>query len=246
MSTTCPNGHLSATTDYCDECGARIAPTQPQAAPDPQASPDDTPSALSSAAVEAPAPTAPSPLTQPCPDCAAPRVGSDKFCEGCGYDFTTGKSSEHHTTPPGMAAKTPGSAHPPPAAAGRWEAIVSADRDYFESVAVEAVEFPQHCPDRKFTLSQEEINIGRRSPTRGIAPEIDLAGAPEDPAISHLHAILLRQQDGSYSLVDQVLQQRHNPQRRPRADRQQHACTARRRGPDPYRSVDHRDYPPRR
>jgi pSer/pThr/pTyr-binding forkhead associated (FHA) protein len=35
-----------------------------------------------------------------------------------------------------------------------------------------------------------------------VAPEIDLSGAPEDPAISHLHALLLRQPDGSYAVVD--------------------------------------------
>jgi pSer/pThr/pTyr-binding forkhead associated (FHA) protein len=51
-------------------------------------------------------------------------------------------------------------------------------------------------------LDQPEVNIGRRSPSRGIAPEIDLSGAPQDPAISHLHAILVRQDDDSYSLVD--------------------------------------------
>jgi pSer/pThr/pTyr-binding forkhead associated (FHA) protein len=51
-------------------------------------------------------------------------------------------------------------------------------------------------------LDQPEISVGRHSPTRGIRTQIDLSGAPEDPAISHLHAILLRQDDGSYAVMD--------------------------------------------
>jgi hypothetical protein len=187
MSTTCPNGHLSATADYCDECGARLADIPPPAAASPEASSDD--------ASGAPHPTTPSLPSEPCPDCRAARVGSDKFCEGCGYDFATGKSSEHPDPSPDPSQS-------PPPTAGLWEAVVSADREYFERVAVEEVDFPSHCPSRKFVLDQPEINIGRRSPSRGIAPEIDLSGAPQDPAISHLHAILVRQDDGSYSLMD--------------------------------------------
>jgi len=174
---------MSKTADYCDECGARLTNIPVPAAASPEPSSDD--------ASDAPHPTAPSLPSEPCPDCAAPRVGSDKFCEGCGYDFATGESA---------APRTP--AHSTSGTAGSWEALVEADRKYFERVAVEEVDFPSHCPSRKFMLDQPEINIGRRSPSRGIAPEIDLSGAPQDPAISHLHAILLRQDDYSYSLVD--------------------------------------------
>jgi FHA domain len=193
MSTTCPNGHLSTTTDYCDECGARLTDIPVPAAASPAPSSDD--------ASDAPHPTAPSPLSEPCPDCRAARVGSDKFCEGCGYDFTTGKSSKHPAPSP-EPAEVPDPSQSPPPTATLWEALVSADREYFERVAVEEIDFPSHCPSRNFVLEQPEINIGRRSPSRGIAPEIDLSGAPQDPAISHLHAILVRQDDGSYSLVD--------------------------------------------
>ena len=51
-------------------------------------------------------------------------------------------------------------------------------------------------------VTEAETRVGRRSGARGIDPEIDLSGAPEDTAISHLHALLLRQGDGTYSLVD--------------------------------------------
>jgi pSer/pThr/pTyr-binding forkhead associated (FHA) protein len=80
--------------------------------------------------------------------------------------------------------------------------VASADRDYFEHMAPDGVTFPPHCPDRAFSVAGAQVRIGRRSSSRGIAPEIDLSGAPEDPAISHLHAMLLRQDDGSYVLVD--------------------------------------------
>jgi len=83
-----------------------------------------------------------------------------------------------------------------------WDAIISADRAYFDHVAAPGVEFPPHCPDRSFPLALPELRIGRRSASRGIYPEIDLSGAPEDGAVSHLHALLVKQADGSYSLVD--------------------------------------------
>jgi pSer/pThr/pTyr-binding forkhead associated (FHA) protein len=33
-------------------------------------------------------------------------------------------------------------------------------------------------------------------------PEIDLSAPPEDPGVSHLHAVLLAQPDGTWNLVD--------------------------------------------
>ncbi len=132
---------------------------------------------------------------QRCPVCQTPRVGQDRFCEECGYDYTA----------PGPA---PGQGSPVLAAAAgttsaaAWEAIAAADREYFERVAPEGVPFPIHCPARTFLLAGSEIRIGRRSNSRGIQPEVDLSGAPEDGAISHLHCILLEQPSGAYSVVD--------------------------------------------
>jgi hypothetical protein len=194
MSTTCPNGHSSATTDYCDQCGVRLAdlPSPEVAGSEPQSQTQTVPDP---ADVEVSPDTKPSLPAEPCPDCGAPRVGSDKFCEGCGYNFATRKPSEDRTSSPALTPSQPPTAE-------LWEALVSADREYFERVAVKEIGFPSHCPPRRFALEQPEIGIGRHSPSRGIRPEIDLSGAPEDPAISHLHAILIRQDNGSYSLVD--------------------------------------------
>jgi hypothetical protein len=216
MSTTCPNGHHTATTDYCDQCGALLTalPTPAVVGPEPSSYPSTKAHPTD---VEVPLDTTPSVPSQPCPDCGAPRVGSDKFCEGCGYNFATGKSSGDPAPSPAspiapLAPRDRGSSAStiaPPAprdggspTTGLWEALVSADRAYFERVAAEEIDFPSHYPVRRFPLGQAQITIGRGSPSRGIHPEIDLSGAPEDPAISRVHAILARQDDGSYALID--------------------------------------------
>lgn len=90
MSAICPNGHESASNDYCDVCGAPI-PLQ-------NVTPDVRPPTPLSAR-----PAAPVPAPQVCPNCGAVNVAAALFCEACGYDFTTG-------TPPRSA--TPSAAVP--------------------------------------------------------------------------------------------------------------------------------------
>jgi hypothetical protein len=98
----------------------------------------------------------------------------------------------------------------PPGSAARaaWTAVVTADRAYFDSVVAAggpdaaALRFPAYCPDRRFVLSGREMRIGRRSVSRGLQPEIDLTGPPEDPGISHLHAVLIAEPDGSWAVLD--------------------------------------------
>jgi pSer/pThr/pTyr-binding forkhead associated (FHA) protein len=46
------------------------------------------------------------------------------------------------------------------------------------------------------------MRIGRRSRTRGLAPEIDLTGPPADPGISRLHAVLVSAPDGGWAVLD--------------------------------------------
>ena len=71
MTVVCPSGHSSATTDYCDRCGAPIASSiAPMQAPDT----DD-------------ADTSPAAIQEPCPACGAYRSGDDRYCEECGHDF---------------------------------------------------------------------------------------------------------------------------------------------------------------
>jgi pSer/pThr/pTyr-binding forkhead associated (FHA) protein len=85
---------------------------------------------------------------------------------------------------------------------------VQADRSWFEEVRsrngpdVAMLEFPQYCPQRRFILSGLQLTIGRRSRSRGVEPDIDLAGPPLDPGVSALHALLVARTDGGWELVD--------------------------------------------
>ena len=79
---------------------------------------------------------------------------------------------------------------------------VNADRDYYKAqiergdIIESEFPFPKYPHERRFTFDQSPIRIGRASASRGLAPEIDLTGPPLDPAISHLHAQLLRHDEG--------------------------------------------------
>jgi hypothetical protein len=65
---TCPSGHQTNQTDFCDVCGLAIT-----GAPSAQ-----------------PVATGPEAATLTCPNCSATNVVDALFCESCGYDFTTG------------------------------------------------------------------------------------------------------------------------------------------------------------
>ncbi|HLH84079.1 MAG TPA: FHA domain-containing protein [Trebonia sp.] len=171
---TCPAGHDSAGDDFCDVCGMRIG--APPAA----------------GAGEA------------CPRCGAVRAG--QFCEACGYDFAAASSALPPPEPP--SATSSSVAPPPPASAAAWTAVVTADRAYYDRVRAAggpdaaAISFPAYCPQRRFRLSGTEVRVGRRSASRGIDPEIDLTGPPADPGVSRLHAVLIANPDGTWSIVD--------------------------------------------
>jgi hypothetical protein len=92
------------------------------------------------------------------------------------------------------------------AAVTGWHVVVSADRAFFDRVEAEngpdpTITFPRFCPERRFPLAGEQMLIGRRSRSRGSYPDIDLAGPPEDVAVSHLHALLVAQ-SGGWAVVD--------------------------------------------
>jgi FHA domain len=198
VTTNCPAGHVSTTTDYCDVCGAPMA-AAPAAAPEPQQAPE----------------------VQRCPRCGEVREG--RFCETCGYDSdlgdlaagpatlgfpaTTGSAAMSSPVERGaVAAEAPSGE--PANADGAWIAVVRADRAWFEEVRrrggpdAGTLEFPRYCPERRFPLSGSQMAIGRRSRSRGIEPEIDLSGPPLDPGVSALHALLVARPDGGWDLVD--------------------------------------------
>ncbi len=188
MPVTCPNGHQSESTDYCDTCGAVIGGSAPAAA-----AAGDT----AQVPVAAPAAT--------CPNCGAPREPDEAFCEVCGLDFATGQLPAPPAADPApVAAADPGAA---PTQAPEWVAVVSADHRYFESNQAESpdatVTFPADAAVREVPLTSSEILIGRRSDSKGIFPEIDLSEPPADPGVSRRHAVLRRQGDGEWVVIDQ-------------------------------------------
>jgi FHA domain len=194
----CPKGHDSSTADYCDVCGAPIAGSAVPAAvgsPAPAA-----PGSPAPAAVGSPAPVAPPP--QPladCPVCGAPQTG--RFCERDGYDFLA--ASLHPAGAPPVAPVLP-----PPATPAGLQVSVGADQAYFEKVRAAGgpdagtLEFPRFLPERRFPLRGGQVLIGRRSRSRGIYPDIDLVGPPEDPGVSHSHALLVIQPGEGWAVVD--------------------------------------------
>jgi hypothetical protein len=174
---TCPAGHDSATTDYCDECGA---PMSPPSGGDPAAT-----AALGAV----------TPAEKRCPECGEPRDG--RFCEVCGHDAERPAPAASATpAPPADPAATPWTAVV--RADREWFDRVRARGGSGAAV----LEFPPYCPERRFVLSGAQLAIGRRSRSRGVEPEIDLSGPPLDPGVSTLHALLLAQPDGGWQLVD--------------------------------------------
>jgi hypothetical protein len=173
----CPNGHESDWNDYCSACGAPMSQS-PAAKGAPTPSPTPSPPLGPS---PAPSPTAPP--GEPCPSCGEPRDPGAPFCESCGHDF---------------ASPTPAPARAASAAALDNVAVIRADREYFDQHSGgSGLTFPDPAPaPLVVTLAGDEIEIGRRSQSRGAHPQIDLSGDNEDPAVSHKHAVLRRTEHG--------------------------------------------------
>ena len=175
MSVTCPQGHTSGTDDFCDVCGDPIAASTTGAVPVASGAPAPPTSSLT---LDPPA--APPALPQECANCGEQNPADALFCESCGYDFTTGQ----------VPAPTP----PMPDPGAAWVAEVWIDPDWFTA---------QNSPGGCATSGAPTIvavrtttaMIGRRSQSRGIAPEIDCSG---DGAVSHTHAQLILDHDRWY------------------------------------------------
>ncbi|HEX4703318.1 MAG TPA: FHA domain-containing protein [Pseudonocardiaceae bacterium] len=110
--------------------------------------------------------------------------------------------------PPAVAAGPATSLSPESSSLSLWHAEASADRAYFDFVQdsggaeVAALTFPAFYPIRRFSLRGPSMLIGRYSARRGINPEIDLSGRPEDPAVGRMHAQLVSRPDGCWAVVD--------------------------------------------
>jgi hypothetical protein len=178
MTVTCPDGHVSVATDYCDTCGQPLA-AEPVPDPTDLVDLEDPPAALPAdgARVEA------------CPSCGAVRVGADAFCEECGYDFVHGTGGAS----PAAATET---------TTAQWEIVVTADRVQYDARDAGTIAFPDRFPPRRYAFDDDTVSVGRRSERRKLAPEIDLSVPPEDTGVSHRHAVIRRTDDGGFTVTD--------------------------------------------
>jgi hypothetical protein len=84
-----------------------------------------------------------------------------------------------------------------------WWVVAVPDRDFYEQVETDdGIAFPLVPVPRRFRLEKDRVTIGRRSVQRGVVPDIDLSAPPTDTGVSHTHALLDRQLDGTWTIVD--------------------------------------------
>jgi hypothetical protein len=118
---------------------------------------------------------------------------------GGGYGYPQPGSTQH---PPG-----PGPGYPQQPAT--WSATIGPDREYFMAMMQRSgpeaagLNLPAYSPEQQRTLTGNQITIGRRRHSTGDTPDIDLSVPPEDPGVSHQHAVLVQQPDGTWAVVDQ-------------------------------------------
>lgn len=175
--TTCPAGHETEATDYCDVCGIAM---DEASAP----SPDDT-STFSTLD-----PAADGGADGTCPNCQASNPTDALFCEACGYDFTTG-SMPRTMAPPGGAPSadevTPAAdANPSATLSTGWVAEIWIDPDWYADQK-STDPLPSPGLPTVVPLKHASILIGRASRSRNISPDIDLSS---DNGISRRHAQL--------------------------------------------------------
>lgn len=194
MTTTCPAGHESAATDYCDTCG--IAMGSGAATPPPLPDPDDAGTGL--LPVTPPADVADPSASGSCPSCSTVNPPNALFCENCGYDFTTGAlprpaepapSSLDLGVPTGSTNDSVVPAEPTnssPAPAATWVAEIWIDPDWYADQQ-STDPLPSPGLPTVTALRHTSILIGRASRSRGISPDIDLG---TDTGISRRHAQL--------------------------------------------------------
>ncbi|GAA1903018.1 hypothetical protein GCM10009716_11170 [Streptomyces sodiiphilus] len=93
--------------------------------------------------------------------------------------------------------------------AGTWMVTIGPDREYFGAMMRRSgpeaarLAMPENVPEQQVTLNGPQVTIGRRRPSTGESPDIDLSRPAEDPGVSHQHAVLVQQPDGSWAVVDQ-------------------------------------------
>ncbi|MFF7729760.1 FHA domain-containing protein [Streptomyces sp. NPDC008001] len=90
-----------------------------------------------------------------------------------------------------------------------WTAVVAPDREYFMAMMnrsgpeAAGLNLPAYSPELQLQLNGPQVTVGRKRHSTGESPDIDLSRPPEDPGVSHQHAMFVQQPDGSWAVVDQ-------------------------------------------
>lgn len=189
----CLKGHESTESDYCSECGVKILGA--------------------GEAIARTIPQVPQNRTlETCPACSAPReLYSGDFCEICGYNFVTlahgevpiaiqeikrqgtGEQVDKESNSSPSPSPTPPIS---PTSIVTWELVITIDPSLRQPESPEA---PKNQQAFAFRLDKANNLIGRNSQAKAIEPEIAL---DFDNAVSHRHALLNLESDGSLTLRD--------------------------------------------
>jgi FHA domain len=136
-----------------------------------------------------------------CPVCGEKRESGGRYCESCGTELDNrGTDFENRGVPPvATSSRAVAESRSPPF---DWELVVDCDRDYFERMEAEDIEFPAVPVERTFTLTRDRVAIGRECTVQPGEQAVDLAAPPVDAGVSRRHALLARQPDGGWAVVD--------------------------------------------
>ncbi|WP_392753794.1 FHA domain-containing protein [Streptomyces sp. LN590] len=111
--------------------------------------------------------------------------------------------------PPRQQQPPPFQSQVPNQAPANWTAVIAPDREYFLAMMQRSgpeatgLNLPAYSPEQRLPLTGNQVTIGRRRHSTGESPDVDLSVPPEDPGVSHQHAVLVQQPDGSWAVVDQ-------------------------------------------
>ncbi|GAA2440125.1 FHA domain-containing protein [Streptomyces macrosporus] len=148
----------------------------------------------------------PGPMPPGQPDYARADFGQQGQGQGQGYGYPQPPQPPHQQAP---HQQPPHQQEQPPQQPSTWMVTVGPDRDYFTAMMQRSgpeaagLNLPAYSPEQRVQLTGSQVTIGRRRHSTGESPDIDLGRSPEDPGVSHQHAVLVRQPDGSWAVVDQ-------------------------------------------
>jgi len=217
-SGACPVCGAGRDGRFCEECGYDfdLAEAMPETVLTPGIGPAEAqvPSSPAPTAPAGPAPEyqAPNPIEPAAPagaEAGAAEPGVDLEAELARAEAQAAEpaSAPTRAAPEPFVAVLPDPVAGLPSAASAGSEltlIVNADRAYYDAqvergdIIESEFPFPKYPAERRFTFpaGPGPVRIGRASASRGLNPEIDLTGPPLDPAVSHLHAQLLKHDEG--------------------------------------------------